>query len=101
MNFHPTFLYEAIWCLLIAYLLIKLPTFLKRIVKNQGDVFVLYVFGYTLGRVWIEAIRIDDANYILGLRLNIWVSFIVLAASMIYLIRSNRRGHLSNTPPAS
>lgn len=101
LNFHPTFLYEAIWCLLIAYLLIKLPSFLKRIVKNQGDVFVLYVFGYTLGRVWIEAIRIDSANYILGLRLNIWVSFIVLAASVIYLIRSNRRGYLSNTQPAS
>ena len=57
--------------------------------------------GYTLGRVWIEAIRIDDANYILGLRLNIWVSFIVIASSVIYLIRSNRRGYLSNTQPAS
>jgi len=100
-TFHPTFLYEAIWCLLVAYLLIKLPIFFRKIVKNQGDVFALYVCGYTLGRVWIEAIRIDSANYILGLRLNIWVSFIVLAASIIYLIRSNRRGYLSNTQPAS
>jgi prolipoprotein diacylglyceryltransferase len=87
--------------LLVAYLLIKLPIFFRKIVKNQGDVFALYVCGYTLGRVWIEAIRIDSANYILGLRLNIWVSFIVLAASIIYLIRSNRRGYLSNTQPAS
>ena len=61
-TFHPTFLYEAIWCLLVAYLLIKLPIFFRKIVKNQGDVFALYVCGYTLGRVWIEAIRIDDAN---------------------------------------
>jgi prolipoprotein diacylglyceryl transferase len=101
LTFHPTFLYEAIWCLLVAYLLIKLPIFLKKIVKNQGDIFALYVCGYTLGRIWIEAIRIDDANYILGLRLNIWVSFIVIASSVIYLIHSNRRGYLSNTQPAS
>jgi len=101
LTFHPTFMYEAIWCLLVAYILIKLPIFFKRIVKNQGDVFALYVCGYTLGRLWIEALRIDDANYVLGLRLNIWVSFIVIASSVFYLIRSNRRGYLSNTQPAS
>jgi prolipoprotein diacylglyceryl transferase len=101
LTFHPTFMYEAIWCLLVAFILIKLPIFFRRIVKNQGDVFVLYVCCYTLGRLWIEALRIDDANYVLGLRLNIWVSFIVIASSVVYLIRSNRRGYLSNTQPAS
>jgi prolipoprotein diacylglyceryl transferase len=101
LTFHPTFMYEAIWCLLVAFILIKLPIFFRRIVKNQGDVFALYVCGYTLGRLWIEALRIDDANYILGLRLNIWVSFIVIASSVVYLIRSNRRGYLSNTQPTS
>jgi prolipoprotein diacylglyceryl transferase len=101
LTFHPTFMYEAIWCLLVAFILIKLPMFFRRIIKNQGDVFALYVCGYTLGRLWIEALRIDDANYVLGLRLNIWVSFIVIASSVVYLIRSNRRGYLSNTQSAS
>ena len=96
-TFHPTFLYEALWCLLVAYLLLKLPMFFKRIVKNKGDVFAFYICGYTVGRLWIEAIRIDDANYVLGLRLNIWVSLIVISSSAMYLIRSNRRGNLSNT----
>jgi len=100
-TFHPTFLYEALWCLLVAYLLLKLPMFFKSFVKNKGDVFALYICGYTLGRLWIEAIRIDDANYVLGLRLNIWVSLIVISSSVMYLIRSNRRGNLSNTRPAS
>jgi prolipoprotein diacylglyceryl transferase len=100
-TFHPTFLYEALWCLLVAYLLLKLPMFFKSFVKNKGDVFALYICGYTLGRLWIEAIRIDDANYVLGLRLNIWVSLIVISSSAMYLIRSNRRGSLSNTQPAS
>ena len=92
-TFHPTFLYELLWCLVIAVLLIKLPGFLKKITVRQGDVFALYVFGYTAGRVWIETLRIDEANLILGLRLNIWVSLIVLITASAYLIASKRRGN--------
>jgi prolipoprotein diacylglyceryl transferase len=92
-TFHPTFLYELLWCLVIAVLLIKLPGFLKKITAQQGDVFALYVFGYTAGRVWIETLRIDEANLILGLRLNIWVSLIVLITASAYLIASKRRGN--------
>ena len=100
-TFHPTFFYELLWCLFIAYLLIKLPGFLKSVACNSGDIFALYVAGYTAGRLWIEALRIDEANYILGLRLNIWVSIIVFTAAVIYLYRSHRRGNTSNKPAAS
>jgi len=92
-TFHPTFLYELLWCLVVAALLIKLPGVLKQITSKQGDVFALYIFGYTAGRVWIENLRIDEANLILGLRLNIWVSLIVLIAASAYLIASKRRGN--------
>jgi len=92
-TFHPTFLYELLWCLVVAALLIKLPGVLKQITSKQGDVFALYILGYTAGRVWIETLRIDEANLILGLRLNIWVSLIVLIAASAYLIASKRRGN--------
>jgi len=92
-TFHPTFLYELLWCLVVAVLLIKLPGVLKQITSKQGDVFALYILGYTAGRVWIETLRIDEANLILGLRLNIWVSLIVLIAASAYLIASKRRGN--------
>jgi prolipoprotein diacylglyceryl transferase len=92
-TFHPTFLYELLWCLVVAVLLIKLPGFLKQITSRQGDIFALYILGYTLGRVWIESLRIDEANLILGLRLNIWVSLIVLLTASAYLIASKRRGN--------
>jgi prolipoprotein diacylglyceryltransferase len=82
-------------------LLIKLPGFLKSVACNSGDIFALYVAGYTAGRLWIEALRIDEANYILGLRLNIWVSVIVFTAAAIYLYSSNRRGNTSDKPVAS
>ena len=92
-TFHPTFLYELLWCLVVAVLLIKLPGFLKQITSKQGDIFALYILGYTLGRVWIESLRIDEANLILGLRLNIWVSLIVLLTASAYLIASKHRGN--------
>lgn len=100
-TFHPTFLYELLWCLIIAFLLIKLPGFLNSISRNPGDIFALYIAGYTAGRFWIEALRIDEANYILGLRLNIWVSIIVFASAVIYLYRSKRGVNRVDSPEAS
>ena len=47
---HPTFLYESVWC---AVLLIILVLYRKH-KKYEGELFLLYVFGYALGRVWIE-----------------------------------------------
>lgn len=96
-TYHPTFLYELIWCLLVALLLIKLPGKLKNIVQNPGDLFALYVLGYTLGRLWIEALRIDEANHIFGIRLNIWVSFLVLIGSVIYLLKSSAKPENQST----
>lgn len=100
-TFHPTFLYELIWCVLVAYLLIKLPGLTKKLVSRNGDIFALYVLGYTLGRLWIEALRIDQANLILGLRLNIWVSLVVIITSLAYLRRSKRRGNAKEETVAS
>ena len=68
-SFHPTFLYEAIWCLLIAALLIWLTPKLKA-----GQSFAIYVAIYCVGRFAIESLRIDDANTILGLRVNLWTA---------------------------
>jgi prolipoprotein diacylglyceryltransferase len=85
----------------VAYLLIKLPGMLKRFTSRNGDVFALYVLGYTIGRLWIEALRIDEANLILGLRLNIWVSLIVIISSFVYLVRSKGRGNTKEKTVAS
>jgi len=71
-TFHPTFLYEAIWCFLIAALLISLTVKLK-----DGQSFALYVALYCLGRFGIESLRIDEANKFLGLRINLWTALVV------------------------
>lgn len=52
----PTFLYESVWC---AVLLILLFLYRKH-KKYEGEIFLLYIFGYALGRVWIEGLRTDQ-----------------------------------------
>ena len=86
-TFHPTFLYEALWMLGVTVILIWAD---KRFQMGHGRVFALYVFLYAAGRLWIEALRIDDANLILGLRLNIWTSILVGIGALIYLVVSAR-----------
>ena len=86
-TFHPTFLYEAIWCFLLAFLILRLSVFSKQF--GSGQIFYFYVSAYSFGRLIIESIRIDESNLILGLRLNIWVSFILfLGAGALFLSKS-------------
>lgn len=86
-TFHPTFLYESLWLVGMAIVLVWAD---RRFRLGHGRVFALYVLLYTAGRIWIEALRIDSANTILGLRLNIWTSLLVGLAALGYLIVSAR-----------
>lgn len=88
-TFHPVFLYEYLWCLVVALILINLT---KLRTFAPGSIFALYVALYSLGRGFIETIRVDDANLILGLRLNVWTSAILFISALIYLRRNNRLG---------
>jgi prolipoprotein diacylglyceryl transferase len=88
-TFHPTFLYEALWNLALMGVLIAVD---RRRVLRPGNVFALYVGGYFLGRLWVEALRVDPASIVLGLRVNIWISILVLVAVAVVLaVRGLRR----------
>ncbi len=86
-TFHPTFLYEALWNLGVAAVLIWAD---RRFRIGHGRVFALYVLLYTVGRFWIEALRVDPANEVFGLRLNLWTSVIVGLGALVYLVLSAR-----------
>ncbi len=93
--FHPTFLYELLWNLAAAVILIAID---RRYKLGHGRVFWLYVAFYTAGRSWIEMLRIDTAEQILGLRLNVWVSALVFVAAVIMFILLRRRGPREDSP---
>ena len=97
-TFHPTFLYESLWMVGVALVLIWAD---KRFQMGHGRVFALYVLLYCVGRGWIEYLRIDTANTILGLRLNLWTSILVGLGALAYLIISARMrpGREEVTPP--
>lgn len=87
-TFHPTFLYEALWNLALAGVLILVDR-TRRL--RPGELFTLYVLGYAVGRLWIEELRIDDASLIAGIRVNIWVSLLAIAGALAVFARRRHR----------
>ena len=90
--FHPTFLYEALWNLAGAVLLVWIG---RRMVARRGvtggRLMWIYLMVYTAGRVWIEMLRIDEAETVLGLRLNVWTSIVIFLVGAIGLALASRR----------
>ena len=72
--YQPTFLYELLWDVGVGVALILLD---RRFRLGRGTVFGLYMMGYTLGRVWIEMLRTDTANHVLGIRINVFTAIVV------------------------
>lgn len=81
--YHPTFLYELLWNVGVAVLVIVLD---RRFRFGKGRAFALYVMAYTAGRAWIEMMRTDDAEMVGGLRLNVWTSLVVFLAALAYFL---------------
>ncbi|MCY4067703.1 MAG: prolipoprotein diacylglyceryl transferase [Acidimicrobiaceae bacterium] len=98
-TFHPTFLYEALWNLALCVVLVMIDRRRRRRrlaaaglvgdprrVDRPGSILAFYVLGYGLGRLWIEALRIDTASLLWGLRVNIWMSLVLIVSASLYLI---------------
>lgn len=94
-TYQPTFLYELLWNVGVALLVVWAD---RRFRLGHGRAFALYVAGYTAGRGWIEMLRIDHANHILNLRVNVLVSIVVFLGAVVYLIVTRR---LSREDPAA
>jgi prolipoprotein diacylglyceryl transferase len=82
-TFHPAFLYELLWNLAVAALVLWAD---RRFRLSHGRAFALYVAGYCAGRLWIELLRIDAAERVLGVRLNVVTSIVVGLLAVAYLV---------------
>ena len=86
--FHPTFLYESIWSLAGVALLLALD---RRFNLRWGKMIALYLVYYSIGRIWVEAIRIDPSEILLGLRINIWSAIAGILVGLAVLLIQSRR----------
>ena len=86
--FHPTFLYESIWSLVGVAILLAAD---KRFNLRWGRMIGLYFIYYSLGRIWVEAIRIDPSEIILGLRINIWSAIVGIVVGIAVMVISYRK----------
>jgi prolipoprotein diacylglyceryl transferase len=87
-TYHPTFLYESLWCIGVALLVIWAD---RRFRLGHGRAFAVYVAGYTAGRFWTEYLRVDDAHHVLGMRLNNWTSILVFLLAVLYIVVSAKK----------
>ena len=99
-TYQPTFLYELIWDVGTAGVVIWAE---RRFKLGAGRAFALYVAVYCVGRFWIEALRIDDAHRYLGLRLNDYTAIIVflLAAGYIWIVGRRQKAQAATDGPAN
>ena len=88
-TFHPTFLYEGLWNVALAVFLVRIE---RRGVLRPGYLVGLWAFGYGLGRLWVEALRVDQASLIVGVRVNTWMALaaIVVGAVVTWTGRATR-----------
>lgn len=86
-TFHPTFLYESIWLVFVAFAVMWAD---KRFTLGHGRAFALYAGLYCIGRLGMEFLRIDPATQVGGLRINIITSVVVGVAAFAYMAWSSR-----------
>lgn len=86
--YHPTFLYEMLWNLLGVAVLLLLE---RRLNLRWGRLFAVYLIWYSAGRFYIEGIRIDPSEIILGLRTNQWSAIAGMLVGFGLYLYSRRR----------
>ncbi|MCZ7535515.1 MAG: prolipoprotein diacylglyceryl transferase [Acidimicrobiia bacterium] len=87
-TFHPTFLYESLWCLLVFATIVMAE---RRFRLRRGQPVALYIAMYTFGRFFFENMRIDPASKIFGMRFNGLLSAALCIGATIWFIVLGRR----------
>lgn len=87
---HPTFLYESLWNLILLILLILFT----RHKRFDGEVFLLYLAGYGIGRFWIESLRTDQLLLpVIGYPVSMALAALLVIVSVSWIIIWHIRQH--------
>lgn len=80
---HPTYLYESLWCMMVLIIMLLY----RKHKKFDGEVFLVYLLGYGLGRVWIEGLRTDQLLLpVVGLPVSQILAGVIVVVSTILII---------------
>jgi prolipoprotein diacylglyceryl transferase len=93
-TFQPAFMYQALWDLLTAAVVIWAA---RRLALTGDRVFALYLGVYAVGVFIVQTIRIDYSHHLLGLRTNEWIALLAFAGAAWYLYRT-RHAHPAGRP---
>lgn len=94
--FHPTFLYESLWNIMGAFVIIWAG---RRFALQWGRTFAVYLMWYGVGRVAVESIRLDPSESFLGIRVNVWAAIAAIVLGLVILWVQGRR-HPGQEPGA-
>lgn len=85
---HPTYLYESLWCMMVLIIMLLY----RKHKKFDGEVFLVYLLGYGLGRVWIEGLRTDQLLLpVVGLPVSQILAGVIVVVSTILIIYHRRK----------
>ncbi|HEX6311935.1 MAG TPA: prolipoprotein diacylglyceryl transferase [Acidimicrobiia bacterium] len=97
-TFHPTFLYESLYCVLLIALLLWAE---RRFRFRKGQALAFYLATYTFGRFFFENLRVDPSEKLFGLRFNAWVSALICIGATAWFIWLGRHGRDYERDPES
>ena len=97
-TFHPTFLYESLWCLAVFATIVWAE---RRLRLRRGQPFAMYVAMYTFGRFFFEQMRVDPASKILGMRFNGLLSAGLCIGATAWFVVLGRRAPAEPEPVAA
>ena len=86
--FHPMFLYEILWNLLGAFVIIVLE---RKLYLRWGKAFGVYLIWYGIGRSVFETYRLDSSETFMSIRTNVWAALLAVLVGVLIILIQNRR----------
>lgn len=86
--FHPMFLYEILWNLLGALVIVVIE---RKLYLRWGKAFGVYIIWYGLGRSVLETYRLDSSEIFLSIRTNVWAALLAIVVGIVIILVQNRR----------
>ena len=84
---HPTFLYESVWNIGVLIVLLLW----RKHKKFNGEICLMYLFGYGVGRFWVEGLRTDQLQFSNGIAVSQVLAAVLVVVSVVWIVIGRRK----------